>query len=201
MRRRRRLHDGATSDAANAVGVPDKPGWVRGTPPLAVEYASVGQEEEPLQKKIGDLLEAGTRWVWVVRLSGPRRVEVYEQGQPVRVLGTGDVSLAPGVLRKPIPVEALYDREVAHERALENLLERLGYHSLDDVRGEGREEGREEGERAERLAIVLEILSERFGALPETHRDALARSDLATLRALSRRALRAATLDEVFPTE
>ena len=62
-----------------AVGnVPDKPGWVSGVPPLAVEYADVGQDEQELQAKIHTLLGAGTRYVWVVRLTGPRRVEVYE---------------------------------------------------------------------------------------------------------------------------
>lgn len=36
-----------------AVGnVPDDPGWVRGVPPLAVEYADVGQDEADLQSKI-----------------------------------------------------------------------------------------------------------------------------------------------------
>ncbi len=62
-----------------AVGnVPDAPGWISGAPPLAVEYADIGQNEQNLQKKIRTLLGAGTRYVWVVRLTGPRRVEVYE---------------------------------------------------------------------------------------------------------------------------
>jgi Uma2 family endonuclease len=61
-----------------AIGnVPDAPGWVRGSPPLAVEYADTGQDEQDLQTKIAELLKAGTRFVWVVRLVGPRRVEVY----------------------------------------------------------------------------------------------------------------------------
>src|SRR5580658_6048824 len=60
-----------------AVGdIPDEPGWVKGTPMLAVEYADTGQNEDQLQKKIGEFLEAGTRYIWVVRLVGPRRVEV-----------------------------------------------------------------------------------------------------------------------------
>src|SRR4029077_20082342 len=43
-----------------AVGnVPDQPGWVKGAPDLAIEYADVGQEEDKLQEKIADLLAAG----------------------------------------------------------------------------------------------------------------------------------------------
>ena len=66
-----------------AVGnVPDEPVLVRGIPPLAVEYADVGQDEADLQAKIRTLLDAGTRFVWVVRLTGVRRVEVYQPGAP-----------------------------------------------------------------------------------------------------------------------
>jgi hypothetical protein len=127
-----------------AVGVPDAPGWITGAPPLALEYASVGQDEEQLQRKISDLLEAGTRWVWVVRLLGPRRVEVYERGQPVQTRGPGSVLVAPGVLQNPVPVEALYDRNVAHEIVLRNLLQRRGYDGLEAVRAEGRAGGKAE---------------------------------------------------------
>ena len=49
-------------------------------PPLALEYASIGQDEDGLQREIVDFLAAGTQLVWVVRLVGPRRVEVYEPG-------------------------------------------------------------------------------------------------------------------------
>src|SRR5262249_38461752 len=107
-----------------AVGnIPDAPGWVAGVPPLAVEYADSGQEEEKLQRKIDDLLDAGTRFVWVVRLNGPRRVEVYEPGIPARSVPPGQMLTAPGVLKNAVPVEALYDRETAHEATLRNLLQ------------------------------------------------------------------------------
>lgn len=131
--------------------VPDRPGWISGVPPLAVEYASTGQDEDELQAKIAELLEAGTRWLWVVRLVGPRRVEVHEKGQPMRTFGPGEELRAPGVLRNAVPVEALYDRSVAHDLTLRNLLQRRGYESLDEVREEGREEG-----RAQALLDVLE---------------------------------------------
>lgn len=131
-----------------AVGLgPERPGWGTTIPPLAVEYASVGQDEGELQQKITDLLGAGTRWIWVVRLLGPRRVEVYESGRAMKVVGQGESLLAPGVLQNPVLVEALYDREVAHEATLRNLLQRRGYESLDEVRAEGVAQGVAQGLR------------------------------------------------------
>lgn len=127
-----------------AVGnVPDEPGWVRGVPPLAVECADTGQDEEELQAKISDLFAAGTKLVWVVRLVGPRRVEVHEPGQPMRLLQSGDQLVAPRILKNPVPVQAIFDRATAHEVTLRNLLQRQGYQNFDAVRAEGREEGRE----------------------------------------------------------
>jgi Uma2 family endonuclease len=123
----------------------EKPGWIQGVPPLAVEYASVGQDEEQLREKIDDLLRVGVRYLWVVRLTGPRRVEVYEKGKAVRIAVPGEKLTAPGVLQNPVPVEALYDRSAAHEVALNNLLQRKGYNDLDAVRSEGIEEGIEKG--------------------------------------------------------
>lgn len=126
-----------------AVGdFPEAPGWVNAVPPLAVEYAAAGQDEDELREKIDDLLRVGTRHLWVVRLTGPRRVEVYEPGKPMRTALPGQALTAPGVLQNPVPVEALYDREAAHEVALQNLLQRRGYRDLDAVRDEGQFEGR-----------------------------------------------------------
>ena len=123
----------------------EKPGWIEAVPPLAVEYASVGQDEEQLREKIDDLLRVGVRYLWVVRLTGPRRVEVYEKAKPVRTVLPGEKLTAPGVLQNPVPVEALYDRSAAHEVALTNLLQRKGYSDLDAVRTEGIERGIERG--------------------------------------------------------
>jgi hypothetical protein len=117
-----------------AGGVSSEPGWVKGVPHLAVEYADRGQDEGELQKKIGEFLEAGTRYVWVVRLVGPLRVEVYEPGKERRVVdGDGELT-APGVLQNPVPVRALVDRAAANEAALRNLLNRKGYRDLEDLR-------------------------------------------------------------------
>lgn len=121
-----------------AVGnVPDQPGWVRGAPDLAIEYADLGQDEGRLQRKIQDLLEAGTTIVWVPRLAGPRRVEIYQRGQPVRTAGPGEQLVAPGILANPVPVDALFDRAHAEDATLTNLLQRRGYAGLDAVLAQG----------------------------------------------------------------
>lgn len=133
--------------------VPDKQGWIPGVPLLAVEYASDGQDERDLQNKIGELLKAGTRHIWVVRLVGPRRVEVYEPGRAVRVAGPGEELVAPGILRNKVPVEGLYDRSLAHELTLRNLLQRRGYGGLEEIR--------EEGQRTALRRAIREILSAR----------------------------------------
>lgn len=138
-----------------AVGnVPNEPGWVEGAPPLAVEYADTGQDEKELAAKVAELLAAGTRIVWIVRLAGPRRVEVHESGKPVRVVGPGEELSAPGILKNPVPANALYDREAAHAVTFRNLLERQGYRDLDEIRAEGRDEGQLLALRESILAVL-----------------------------------------------
>lgn|GEM_PF-1046722 len=160
-----------------AVGhVPDEPGWVNGVPPLAVEYADLGQDEADLQLKIRTLLDAGTRFVWVVRLTGVRRVEVHQPQVPFVLAYPGQSLEAPGVLSNPVPVEALYDPDAAHEAALRNLLQRRGYVDLDAVL----EDGREKGE----LALVMRLLERRVGSIATTDRQrirALNRDQLTAL--------------------
>lgn len=129
-----------------STGVGDSPGWMRSAPPLAVEYAGGGQDEAELQTKIRELLAAGTRYLWVVRLTGPLRVEVHTPGAAVRVVDGADVLTAPGVLRNPVPVRALVDGEAANAATLRNLLNAHGYESLDEVRAEGRAEGEVEAQ-------------------------------------------------------
>jgi hypothetical protein len=171
--------------------VSGEPGWIRDVPPLAVEYADVGQDEEGLQQKIVELLEAGTQLIWVVRLVGPRRVEVYAPGQPMRVALPGEVLLAPGVLRNAVRVEALYDPEVAREAALTNLLQRKGYANLESVRSEGKIEGKIEG-KAESILAVLTArrfeVSDELRAVVHACRDE-ARLDRWLERAISARSL------------
>jgi Uma2 family endonuclease len=185
-----------------AVGnVPNKPGWVPGVPDLAIEYADTGQDEKELRQKVADLLAAGTRYLWVVRLAGPRRVEVHELGKEMRTTLPGQLLTAPGVLRNPVLVEALYDRDEAERATLTNLLQRRGYADLDAVlaqaRAEGRDEGRAEG-RAEGLtkglakglaAAVFVMLKARGIRIPKAARERIEGcADLAQLDRWVRRA-------------
>lgn len=124
--------------------VEDAPGWAKAAPPLAVEYADVGQDEVELKKKISELFEAGTQFIWVVRLAAPERhVEVHEPGKLRQIRRAGELLSAPGILQNAVLVESLWDAAAANAATLRNLLNRHGYESLDAVRVEGREEGRE----------------------------------------------------------
>lgn len=186
-----------------AVGnVPNTPGWVQGAPPLAVEYADTGQDEKELAIKISELLAAGTRMVWVVHLSGPRRVEVHESGQILRLVGPGEELTAPGILQNPVPVNALYDRQAAHAVTFRNLLQRQGYRDLDEIRGEGRQEGRQEGQQQALRESILAVLQARGLTVDDAARSALAAiDDPDALRRHLTRAVTAVTADEVFSGE
>ncbi len=135
----------------SAGKLPDKPGWVAGVPGLAVEYADTGQDEATLATKIADLLRAGTDVIWVVRLIGPRRVEIHRPGVKMRIATPGQLLHAPGVLRNPIPVEALYDQDLSNDLTLRNLVQRKGFADFAAVQAESKAEGLAEG-KAEGLA-------------------------------------------------
>jgi Uma2 family endonuclease len=175
-----------------AVGnVPNTPGWVQGAPPLAVEYADTGQDEKELSAKISELLAAGTKIVWVVRLSGPRRVEVHQNGQDLRLVGPGEELTAPGILQNPVPVNALYDRQAAHAVTLRNLLQRQGYQDLDEIRSEGQQQALRES--------ILAVLEARGLSVDDAARSVLeATDDPDALRHRLTRAATAATTEEVF---
>ncbi len=172
-----------------AVGIgPERRGWSTTVPPLAVEYAADGQDNADLLKKIDEFLTAGTRWVWVVRLTGPRRVEVHERGMPVRVVPQGENLEAPGLLKNAVPVEALFDRGAAQQATLRNLVQQQGYDSFEDALRKNREAGRDEGlkkGRDEGLELGLLPLQRQFArrlgrALTEEERATLlARFDTA----------------------
>jgi hypothetical protein len=148
-----------------AIGnVPAEPGWIHGAPPLAVEYADSGRDESELQAKIVDLLRAGTRYLWVVRLTGARCVEIHEPGQRMRVALPGEQLLAPGVLRNPVLVEALWEPQASMEATLRNLLQRAGYDSLEDVRAEGEAKGRTEGLAVAARRLVASGMTEQQAA-------------------------------------
>lgn len=187
-----------------AIGnVPDAPGWVAGAPPLAVEYADTGQDDADLALKIDDLLAAGTRYIWVVRLSGPRRIEVHRPGEPMRVAHPGELLEAPGILRNAVPVEALYDNRAAEAVALRNLLQRRGYASLEDVRSEGeavgKAEGKAEGARTALRGAVLDVLDGRGLPTDEAARARIEQcADTALLRHWLRNAASAAATTDIF---
>ncbi len=193
-----------------AVGnVPREPGWVKGVPPLAVEYADTGQDEADLAVKIRELLDAGTELVWVVRLTGPRRIDIHEPGREVRTVRPGDQLEAPGILQNPVPVEALYDWEVGQEVTLRNLLQRHGYDSLEAVQAEsearGRVEGKAEGENRGRTETlresILDIFAARGLAAGEDVRAAIAACrDPAVLKRWHRQAVTAASAADLLAT-
>lgn len=176
--------------------MPDQPGWVQGAPPLAVEYADTGQDEAELQIKIQELLAAGTRHVWVVRLTGPRRVEVHQPGQRPRIANPGEQLEAPGILANPVPVEALYNREAARRVMFRNLLQRQGYASLEEVRAEGEIQGRAEGEIQGLRRAIVTVLSGRGLPVEDSLRSALAAcNDPAVLESALRQAAVASPAD------
>ena len=178
-----------------AVGVSDEPGWSPGAPPLALEYADRGQDEDDLTDKIRDLLAAGTKFVWVVRLDGPRRVEVYIPDEPMRLANPGDELKAPGVLRNPVPVEALYDKQAAQKVTLRNLLQRQGYEDLDAVLDAGKDEGRLE----DRRASLIELCEAKDFKLNDDQQVRIsACTDLDQLKAWFTRAVSAETVDGLF---
>jgi hypothetical protein len=164
-RQRENVRDGrrlAPSPDPRAWHEPDAPGWVAGAPPLAVEYADTGQDEADLAVKIRELFAAGTRLIWVARLVGPRRVEVHRPDAPMQVYGQGDLLEAPGILRNPVLVEALFDQDAAYDATLVNLLQRRGYAGLDAVRTEGERIG----EFAALREAIVQVLDSR-GVAPD----------------------------------
>lgn len=148
------------------------PGWAQKMPPLCVEYAARGQNEGDLQVKIQELLEQGVKYIWVVRLVGPLRVEVYERGQPMRVVMDGEELRAPGVLKNSYAVRDLVDSQAANETTLRNLLNRKGYPSLDEALARSLKEGMDLGLNEVRQALLdlcevlgIEVTAERHAAL------------------------------------
>ena len=64
----------------------------------------------------------------MVRLATPERhIEVHEPGKLRQIKRIGEILTAPGILRNPVPVEAMWDGDVANAMTLRNLLNRAGY--------------------------------------------------------------------------
>ncbi|CAK0741434.1 Uma2 domain-containing protein [Gammaproteobacteria bacterium] len=188
-----------------AVGkIPNAPGWVKGVPSLAVEYADSGQDEAELANKIKDLIGCGTGMIWVVRLTGPRRVEVHRPRRAVQVYFPGQLLTAPGVLKNPVPVEALYDRNAAHEAALRNLLQRRGYSSIEEIRtearAEGKAEGKTEGKTEGKASLLLLQFHYRFGSVPAEIESYVRVADSDHLDEWSKQLIDGKSLSEIFST-
>ena len=183
-----------------AVGnVPDNPGWVQGAPQLAIEYADIGQDEDTLQGKIADLLDAGTQILWVVRLTGRRLVEVHRPGEAMQTALPGEHLTAPGILKNPILVEALYDRKAAEHTTLTNLLERAGHADLAAALRKDWEEGRKAGWLVQARATLRRVLAKRkLSISPEIAARIEGCDDLARLDDWLDRAIDAVTLADVF---
>lgn len=169
----------------------NEPGWAPDAPPLAVEYADRGQDEKDLQDKIRELLQGGAKYVWIVRLVGPRRVEVHTRGKPMRLAKSGEELTAPGILQNPVPVDALFDREAAHEVTLRNLLQRKGFASLEAVREEGKLEGK--------LDALIQILILRGFDITAAQRQRIkSAKDIAQIDAWMAKALVVTQASDVF---
>jgi len=188
------------------LGLGDRPtgkGWAKKAPRLVVEVAGVGQDEESLQEKIEEFFAAGTEVVWVVRLLGPHRVEVYEPDKPVAIRNADEELTAPGILRNPLPVMAFFKRDASHEVILRNLLQRKGFENLEAVIESGREEGKEEGKeegRMDGMALsVVTVLEGRNLGVPDVVRERiLTCRDADVLRRWLTRAGNVATAEEIF---
>lgn len=166
---------------------PPQPGWLRSVPPLAVEYADIGQDEAELTTKISELLTLGVRYIWVVRLSGPLRVEVHVPNEPMRIVRADDTLTAPGVLKNPIPVRALVDPAASAAVTLRNLLQRHGYDSIADIQAKTQAEN------------ILTILQTRGVTVPPASAATIrACLDLMRLDLWLRRAVTVASVDELL---
>ncbi|HEV7785755.1 MAG TPA: hypothetical protein VGQ28_10500 [Thermoanaerobaculia bacterium] len=121
---------------------------------------------------------------------GPRRVEVYQAGQPMQLMQPGGMLEAPGILANPVPVEALYDPQVSAEVSFRNLLQRHGYPSLEAVRAQGEAEG----EIAALREASLEVFAARELTVENDVRSMIAGcEDPALLRRWHRQAITAAS--------
>ena len=175
------------------------PGWLRSVPPLAVEYADTGQDEAELAAKISELHAAGTLFIWVVRLTGPIRVDVHTRGEPMRTVGIDGELTAPGVLQNPVPVRALVDPDAADAVSLRNLLQAHGHGSIEEIEARGKIEGKIEGKAEGKAEAILTVLATR-GVTASAKQAERIRGcrDPQTLDLWLRRAVTATAIDELL---
>ena len=133
----------------------------------------------------------------------------------MRLANPGDELKAPGVLRNPVPVEALYDKQAPQRVTLRNLLQRHGYENLDAVLdegkalgvaegraqgvAEGKAQGVAEGEAQGRRSSLLELCEAKGLELSDDQRIRISTcTDLDQLKAWVKRAITAETADALF---
>ncbi len=102
----------------------ESPSWTDSAPSLAIEIVEAGRDEDDLAQKIDELLCAGTRHLWAIRLTGPRRVEAYSSSISPKTFSVGRELEAEDVLRLSVPVEAFFEDDKAAEHVLESLASR-----------------------------------------------------------------------------
>ena len=51
----------------------------------------------------------------------------------MRTVLPGGMLEAPGILRNPVPIEAMYDQDVSFDVTLRNLLQRKGFEGIEDI--------------------------------------------------------------------
>ena len=99
------------------------------------------------------------------------------------------------MLKNPVRVEALYDRDEAERATLTNLLQRQGYEDLEAVLAAGRSEGRSEG----LASAVLAVLEARGIRITKAARERIVRcTDAAELDRWVRRAAVVERVAEMF---
>ena len=162
-----------------------------------------GEDEAGLQEKIAELLNAGTQYIWVVRLTGPRRVEVYQAGKTMEKMLPGKQLTAPGILRNPVDVNALFDPKAAHQATLRNLLQREGFdNGIEGVFAEGKAEAKAKVKAKAKVEgkaeILIHLAQLKFGGLSQAHIKHINQLNGEALMACTERLLTAESVEQVL---
>ncbi len=95
-----------------------QPSWLRAAPHLAIDIVEHGRDEDDLDRKADELQGAGTAHFWAIRLAGPQRVVVYNGSASPKTFSIDRKLGAEGLLRRRLPLAALFDDEAAVEYLL-----------------------------------------------------------------------------------
>jgi len=89
----------------------------------------------------------------------------------------------------------------AAQRALEALMNLHKYEYQSEFAKRYVEEGREEGRKDDRRAVLIELLSQRFGDIPDAIRERIEQAEMDQLELWTKRVIPAATVADVFKEE